>query len=327
MNTKITHAVAHNSSFNFIVDPQDTAMRIDNYVAQKFSWYSRTFFQVLIKQGNITVNGIIPSKPGAKIKTDDCIIVRFPPERSIEPSLFEQAATNISLIYEHEHFLVLNKPAGLIVHAPNQYSTMITLVDWLIQNNKDIEHVGPFGRSGIVHRLDKNTTGIILAARTTYGHTQLSYLFHERLVTKKYQAIVHGHPPSQGTITTPIGRDPFVKTKMATFQTELQVQQHKNRHATTHYKVISYFDNHTLVELQPVTGRTHQLRIHMASIGHPVVGDTVYGTESKFINRQALHAYQISFAFEHKQHKFTAPLPEDIQTVLENVSKQERVQD
>lgn len=311
MNQPHTTLLAPNSSFSFTIQDTHASMRLDTYITQQFPLYSRSFFNDLIHKGHITINNRVTLKSGTKIKINDTIIISLPPERSIEPAPLNYVNTTIDILYQHEHFFVLNKPAGLLVHAPSPKSTAFTLVDWLLTIDNTIQSVGAIDRPGIVHRLDKDTSGVIIVPRTNYAHTQFGTLFRDRAINKTYYALVKGHPARHGTIETPIGRDPINKTKMACFSIFTHTAG-PIRHAMTHYTVETYLQEHTFLEVKPVTGRTHQIRVHLASIGHAIEGDTVYGKSSLLIQRQALHAGAISFIFDNIPYHITAPLPDDI---------------
>jgi 23S rRNA pseudouridine1911/1915/1917 synthase len=203
-------------------------------------------------------------------------------------------------------------------------SSAITVADWILHNHHELSNVGAVDRPGIIHRLDKETSGLLIIARTNYGHNALGALFRNRKINKTYKAIVAGHPPKDGTITLAIGRNPTNRLKMATFNEDLidhtgKIGCTKVRHATTDYKVLEYFDDASLIEVKPTTGRTHQIRVHMAALGHPIIGDQLYGKTSPFINRQALHAEQLSFIFDDTHYSFTDEFPHDFQQLINNL--------
>ena len=313
--------IAPNSTFTFTVSDQE-GMRLDKYMSLQFPYYSRSFLQNLIEKELVCLNGKMIKKAGTTLKPHDEVTITFPPAVPQEPFLHHQCPIDVQILFEHEHFLILNKPANLVVHKPHIMSTECTLVDWILKSYKEISSVGPTDRPGIVHRLDKDTSGVIIIPRTPYAHSTFGHMFSSRSIQKTYAAIVHGHPPASGTIETPIGRCLKTKTKMAVYDPSIYSTA-KTRHARTHYKVLEYFENSALVEVQPVTGRTHQIRVHLASIGHPIIGDTVYGTASSLIKRQALHAHHISFTFDGQAHIFTAPLTPDLELLLKKLRSQQ----
>lgn len=299
--------VAPNSNFSLVVI-DNHCQRIDTFLSNHFARYSRTFFKKLIDSNGVRINGILLTKASILVKVNDIVTVQFPPEfttfsKQIDPDL------PVKLVYEHEDFLIVNKPPYLSVHAPAKESTEITLVDWLVSKFQEIQTVGSLDRPGIVHRLDKNTSGLLVVSRNNYSHEILSDLFKNRLIKKTYRAVVKGHPESEGTIEFPISRDPFYRTKMSH-------NYSSGRPAVTRYKVLEYFADSALLELYPLTGRTHQIRVHCAAIGHPLVGDSLYGTSSKLIKRHALHASALEFFFQGEQFSFNQELPLDFKQLL-----------
>lgn len=212
--------------------------------------------------------------------------------------------------------MVVNKPSNLVVHPPRVTSKDVTLIDWLVHTFNELEQVGYADRPGIVHRLDKNTSGLMLVARNNCAHALLCDMFKKRTIQKTYLALVTGHPDKEGTIDFAIMRH---QTKRNTMM-HVRPGSHTNgkvREACTHYRVLEYFDDCSLVQIKPITGRTHQIRVHFAALGHALVGDYVYGKKSKTIKRQALHAYKLSFKFNGKQYEFCQNPPEDFQNFLE----------
>jgi 23S rRNA pseudouridine1911/1915/1917 synthase len=309
--------IAPNSIFSYIFDSNEE-MRLDKFLSIQFPAHSRTFLQQLIHNNCVTINGAHQQKASWKLKENDKITVHFPEARNIQPASKKNPNIEMDIIHKDEHFMVLNKPANLAVHPTNKEDPQFTLVDWLLLNFPEIGNLGFTERPGIIHRLDKDTSGIIIIALSNHGQATFGKMFQNRTISKTYKAIVHGAPPASGTIEAAIGRNKYNKTKMAV-PPDIAGPE---RDAITHYKVIEYFDNHALLELKPVTGRTHQIRIHLASIGHPILGDKVYGEASKLISRQALHAFSISFEFNNKKSELIAPLSEDIEkTVIELRSK------
>ncbi len=307
--------------FSFTVQKSDAENRIDSYITNQFPYYSRNFFQRLIDDQRIKINDQIVTKQSVTVKENDVIAITFPPERSIEPDTLSNENLGVRIVNTHKHFMIIYKPANLLIHSPTPMHTDVTLVDWILHNHKNLAHVGYVDRPGIVHRLDRDTSGILIIPRTNYAHSVFGQLFKKRTISKTYHAVVKGHPSRKGTIDLPIGRDPITRAKMTTFKTTAsdkpsRVGNVKIRHAITHYKVLEYFENATFVEVKPITGRTHQIRVHFAAIGHPLIGDQIYGEESKLINRQALHAYGLSFVFDGTKHTFSHDTPKDFQELL-----------
>jgi 23S rRNA pseudouridine1911/1915/1917 synthase len=321
----IDDCIATNSVYTIDVSETQEPTRIDKYIGSHFPLYSRSFFQRLIEQKCITLNQKVIEKTSIVIKPCDRIVITFPCERVVTTEQITEHTAGIQIVYEHEHFLVINKPANLLVHAPSKTSISITLVDWIEQHYNEISKIGYIDRPGIVHRLDKDTTGILIIARTNYAHKVFGEMFKNHTIQKTYLALVHGHSDQTGTIELSIGRNPVHRNKMGTFshiEENIAYQRGiKVRQAKTDYSVISYFKEHTLVQVKPLTGRTHQIRAHFAAIGHPLVGDATYGGSTKLLERQALHAYSIEFMFNNELYKFTAELPDDMQTLVHSFAK------
>lgn len=317
--------IATDSVYTTQVPEGQELIRIDKYIGGLFPLYSRSFFQRLIEQKCIAVNDKVIEKTSVIVKPHDIITINFPSERVVTPAQITEHTSNIQVIHEHEHFLIINKPANLLVHAPSKTSISITLVDWIEQHYAEVSKVGYVDRPGIVHRLDKDTTGILIISRSNYGHNLFGDMFKNHTIQKTYHALVQGHPDQTGTIELAIGRNQVHRNKMSTFP---QIDENigfqrgvKVRQAQTNYKVITYFKDHTLVEVKPVTGRTHQIRVHFAAIGHPLVGDATYGGNTKLFERQALHAHTIQFVFNDEPFTFTTPLPADMQALLDSIPK------
>lgn len=265
--------------------------------------------QKLIEDGNVTVNGK-PARPSLKLLAGDQINVTIPPPT---PSRLIPENIPLKVIYEDEDLLVVDKPAGLAVHpAPGHYTH--TLVHAVLAHVPEIDS-GETDRPGIVHRLDKDTSGLIIIAKNNKAHMELSEQFKDRSVTKVYQALVHGLlKPEQGVIEASIGRHPRDRKRMAVVS--------RGREARTEYRVIQYFDGYTLLEVRPKTGRTHQIRVHLAAIGYPVVGDRIYGGGSDLLDRQFLHACKLGFRLPSngEYREFQSDLPPDLAQALQEVA-------
>jgi 23S rRNA pseudouridine1911/1915/1917 synthase len=284
-------------------------LRLDKYVSQKCPELSRTRVQKLIEDGCIRVNSQ-PAKSSLKLEDGDEIDIAVPPPT---PSPLVAEAIPLKVLYEDRDVLVVDKPAGLTVHpAPGHYSH--TLVNAILAHVPDIE-VGETDRPGIVHRLDKDTSGLIIVAKNGLAHMNLAEQFKSRSISKVYLALVKGRlTPEQGIIEAAIGRDPRRRQRMAVVA--------GGREARTEYKVVRYLDGYTLLEIRPKTGRTHQIRVHLAAIGFPVVGDATYGTTSEYVSRQFLHAHRLGFKLPStgEYREFESALPVDLAAALENIA-------
>jgi 23S rRNA pseudouridine1911/1915/1917 synthase len=310
------------SVFTILVDASDSGKRLDLLVASRIPDCSRSVAANLIRNGKIKVQGDA-KKPGYRTKTGDEICGHIPLP---EPVLFKPEPIPIDILYEDDDIIVVNKPPGLVVHpAPGHYSG--TLVNALLYHCPDLEGIGGEIRPGIVHRLDKDTSGVLVVAKNGRAHHNLALQFKLRRVKKEYLALVHGKMESDsGTILLPIGRHPVDRKKMST-------RSRKSRVAETIWQVKEKFDKATLVELNLKTGRTHQIRVHFAAINHPIVGDPVYGGRKAgkkveygknlfiSVSRQMLHARRLGFTHPvtQKTLSFEAPIPPDIENVLKKL--------
>jgi 23S rRNA pseudouridine1911/1915/1917 synthase len=281
-------------------------IRLDKYLTQVLPQFSRAYLQKLIVQGYILVNGK-RAKSNQRLSKVDRMTVELPP-LPVRP-LAEPIP--LTIIYEDEDILVIDKPAGLTVHpAPGHPSH--TLVNAVLAHCPGLAMSNELMRPGIVHRLDKDTSGLIVIAKNDFAREYLAAQFKSRTVTKGYLVLVNGRlSPEQGIVEAPIGRDPHSRRKMAIVEA--------GKEAGTQYQVRKYLDNYTLVEVTPLTGRTHQIRVHLSAIGYPVVGDPVYGVKSAQLSRQFIHAYRLGFRLPStKQYQeFTSLLPADLERALE----------
>lgn len=276
--------------------------RLDKYLQGRFAHLSRAAIQRLIKEGSIRVNGA-NTKPSYEMAGGDIVDLSLPVQRPIE---VVPENIPIDILYEDEHIIAINKEAGIICH-PARGDQTGTIVNALAYYSTHLSSGSDPFRPGIVHRLDKNTTGVMLVAKTDEAHWRLALQFEKRTTQKTYLAVVEGEIALDGdTINAPIGVHPVVREKFAVF-----IEQNKidvGKEAITHYQVAERFRGYTLVQLSPKTGRTHQLRVHMSHLGHPVAGDTMYGgravserliagegASEPFLKYQALHAWKIRF--------------------------------
>ena len=283
--------------------------RLDKYVAQVLPGLSRAHLQKLIEQGYILVNGQA-TRASRRLEQTDRITVRLPPS----PEGPTAEAMPLAVIYEDDDVLIIDKPAGLTVHpAPGHPSH--TLVNALLARSPTLAAGGEPLRPGIIHRLDKDTSGLMVIARNDPAREYVAAQFKSRTVTKGYLVLVKGRlSPKQGIIEASIGRDPRRRQRMAIVEA--------GKEATTRYQVRKHLDGYTLVEVTPVTGRTHQIRVHLSAIGYPVVGDTVYGIKSAYLDRQFVHAYRLGFRLPSSAQyaEFTSPLPPDLERALEQLT-------
>jgi 23S rRNA pseudouridine1911/1915/1917 synthase len=313
--------IKQSSTFSFMVNPEQAGQRIDKFITEQFSQYSRSFLQTLFTKDQVIINQTKIVKPSYCLKSGDQMLIQFPtePDQKIRKQMPDNL--NVAVIAKTDDFLIINKPAGLVVHAPNKNYAEVTLSDWVIAGHEEIAHVGLIDRPGIVHRLDKDTSGLMIIPRTNLAHATLTEMFKGRKIQKTYLAIVIGHPPKTGTIDYFIGRHPTVRNKMHHFSNT--TKRMNSRDALTHYEVLTYFKDYSLVKIKPVTGRTHQIRVHFAALGFPLLSDHVYGKKSKILNRHALHAHQLEFELNGQKHQFISELPDDLQNVLEKLEKSE----
>jgi 23S rRNA pseudouridine1911/1915/1917 synthase len=289
--------------------------RIDRYIAKEIPDLSRTQVQRLLDEGLVTVNGQVPKASYLPV-SGDLIVVQIPPPEPVETG---PEPIPLKVIYEDAQIIVVDKPAGMVVHPAYGHRSG-TLVNALLAHCTDLAGIGGELRPGIVHRLDKDTSGLIVAAKSDAALLHLQRQFKQRLVSKTYTALVEGRLPSaHGVIDAPIGRDRRQRKRMA-------IAMRGGREARTEYTVLELFPNHTMVEARPLTGRTHQIRIHLASIGHPLVGDPVYGYRRQQLplQRQFLHASVLAFDLASGEHvEFRSPMPEDLTEVLELLRREE----
>lgn len=295
-------------TYTYTIDDTFAKSRLDRVLTQKLSDHSRTSIQELITNKCVLVNGVPATKSSLTIKSGDTLQVMIPAVTCREALPLPTEDLGVKIMYEHEDFLIVFKPAGLVVHAPHKESTEFSLADWLVHSFKDLKTVGPADRPGIVHRLDKDTSGLLIIPRANQSHAAFSELFQNRSIEKTYLAVVKGHPPQTGHIDLPLGRHHTHRHKISVLL--------NGRDSFTSYEVIAYLKESALLRVRPLTGRTHQIRVHCASLGHPLVGDAVYGSTHNLIARHALHAYQLAFTYKNRWYSFTYSMPQDMQTLL-----------
>lgn len=316
-------------AFTILVDEPDSGKRLDLLVASRISVCSRAHLAGLIRNGVIRVMGAA-KKPGYRVRPGDEIRGCIPPP---QPVPLEPEPVEFNILYEDPYLIVVDKPPGLVVHpAPGHYSG--TLVHGILYHCPDIEGIGGELRPGIVHRLDKDTSGTLVVAKNAAAHRHLARQFKSRKVTKIYLALVQGQiKTNSGIISLPVGRHPVDRKRMS-------IASRKSRSAETAWQVRERFAGATLIDLNLKTGRTHQIRVHCAAIGHPIVGDIVYGgrrAKKKYIakdkngwsdvlesvSRQMLHAWRLELTHPATDApmSFESPLPQDMQEVLCNLRK------
>lgn len=288
--------------------------RLDRYLSQELSDLSRSRIQQLIEQGHVQVNEKICTSKKINLKTGDRITLEIP---AIQPLEVIAEDIPLDILYEDDQIIILNKPAGLVVHpAPGHPDG--TLVNAILAHCPNLPGIGGVQRPGIVHRLDKDTTGAIAIAKTDLAYQHLQAQLQAKTARREYLGLIYGVPKTEtGSIDLPIGRNPQDRKKMAIVSVE-----EGGRNAITHWQVKERFGNYTLIHFQLETGRTHQIRVHSAKMGHPIVGDPIYSSgHSLGVNLpgQALHAWklQLQHPISGDLVQVTAPLPHSLTTLLE----------
>lgn len=291
--------------------------RIDAFIARTLAHLSRTRVQALIKQGSILLNER-PAKASEKLEPGDTILVREPAEEIRDDANVAEPALSLEILFEDDQIIIVNKPAGMVVHPAAGHKSN-TLADIVLAHAPAIaQAIDPANqhRPGIVHRLDKDTSGLLIVAKTPAALMNLAHQFQQHTVTKRYLAMVEGHlPMAEGAIEAPIGRDQRHRQRMA-------ITAQHGRQAHTLFWVEREFARFTLLRVQIVTGRTHQIRVHLAAIGHPVAGDHVYGRpQTPEPPRMFLHAAELQFQHPTTDQALTfkAALPSDLQQFLETL--------
>lgn len=302
--------------YTFIIDKETQSTRIDSVLSLLLSETSRSFIQKLIEGGNLTVNGQLCTSKKYKVSEGDTVDIIVP-----EPEELVIEAENIPLdiVYEDDDVLVVNKPRGMVVHpAAGNYNG--TLVNAVMYHCRDrLSSINGVIRPGIVHRIDKDTSGLLMIAKNNRAHESLSRQLAEHAITRKYTALVYNNfSEDEGTVDAPLGRDPKNRLRRA-------VVRENSKRAVTHWRVLERFGKYTLIEAQLETGRTHQIRVHMAYINHPLVGDMLYGPKKQplFQEGQLLHAGVLGFVHPStgEYMEFCRPLPDEFQQVLEKLRR------
>jgi len=296
-------------------DESDRGKRLDVALVKGTSGLSRSQIQRLVSQGNISVDGVVSSKSAAVLNGSETVLIRVPPP---VPTSLSAEDIPLDIVYEDNDLLVVDKPSGMVVHPSAGHRTG-TLVNAVLAHAPQMTGVGGEQRPGIVHRLDKDTSGIIVVAKNDLAHRFLQAQFKERTVEKSYLGLVYGVPPSSnGRVETAIGRDKKFRKRMAIYHEKSS----KTRFAVTRYSTVEKFDEWTLLEIKPITGRTHQIRVHMSYLGCPIVGDLLYGNRRMVsdlhgLQRQFLHAARLKIAIPKGDTRiFISPLPKDLENVL-----------
>ena len=291
------------------ISKSDTSKRVDIFLSERTTDLSRSQISNFISQGLVTIDGT-PAKASYRVKSGEIIQLLIPP---LPPTSLIAEDIPITVVYEDSDVLVIDKPAGMVVHpAAGNWSG--TLANALLKHIPDIAGVGESGRPGIVHRLDKETSGLMMVAKNTSAHRNLSKQIKDRYITKVYTCLIRGNLKLyQGTISGNISRDTHNRKRMAVVES--------GRTAETSYKVMQIYNGYSLVEAYPKTGRTHQIRVHFSSIGHPITGDKLYGGTNKLLRRQLLHSTRLGFWLPSNQHyvEFESKLPYDLQMYLDGL--------
>ena len=302
--------------YTFTPDEEQKNLRIDKFLSEQLPDQSRSYLQKLLKEGNVTVNEKTV-KANYKVQLSDTVKLELP-----EPECPDILPEDIPLdiLYEDEDVLIINKPKGMVVHPSAGHYTHTVVNAVMFHCKEHLSGINGVMRPGIVHRIDMDTTGAIVICKNDMAHQSLADQLKEHSITRKYRALVHGNlKEDEGTVEGPIGRHATDRKKMA-------INYKNGKPAVTHYKVLERFGAYTFIECQLETGRTHQIRVHMASIGHPLVGDITYGPAKcpfKHLQGQCLHAMVLGFVHPRTNEyiEFSAPLPEYVTDLLENLRK------
>ena len=298
-------------SFRF---EKETPERLDKFLVEQLQEFSRSRLQGLILDGFVDVDGRLAKKAGLPLEHGSQVTIRIPPP--VPTSLVPEEIA-LDILFENDDLLAINKPAGMVVHPAVGHASG-TLVNAVLGYDPEIEGIGGEERPGVVHRLDKETSGVILLAKNERAHRWLQDQFRLRKTEKIYLALVDGKPPTPtGRVEAHIGRDPSHRKKMAI------VPESRGREAISEYRTLESFKAHTLLEFHPLTGRTHQIRLHCAFLGCPIVGDEIYGRKKQSIamERHFLHAYRLKIVLpgEEEPKLLEAPLPRELEQILQSL--------
>ena len=300
----------------FVVEAEQAGERLDRYLTLIYANQSRSFFQKLIKGGNVSVNGKAVTKAGYVLDVSDVVTASIPEAQSVA---IEAEDIPLNILYEDADVLIVDKPKGMVVHpSAGHYSgTLVNAIMYHCQGN--LSGINGVMRPGIVHRIDKDTTGALLVCKNDTAHRDLAQQLKDHTIKRRYRAIVSGNlKEDEGTVEGPIGRHPVDRKKMA-------INYKNGKDAVTHYKVLERFGNATYIECRLETGRTHQIRVHMTSLGHPLLGDEIYGSGKNpyHLQGQTLHAMVLGFVHPRtgEYMEFSAPLPEYFLNLLEKLRK------
>ena len=301
--------------YEFLAGEESKDLRLDVFLKQNIEEISRTYIQKLIKDGYANVNGTVP-KTNYKVNSGDKVCLNVP--ETEEPDIVAQEMP-LDIVYEDDDVILINKPKGMVVHPAAGHYTG-TLVNGLMHHCKDkLSGINGVLRPGIVHRIDMDTTGILIACKNDVAHQKISEQLKEHSITRRYRALVYGViKEDEGVVNAPIGRHPIDRKKMA-------INPKNGKNAITHYRVLERFREYTYIECELETGRTHQIRVHMASLHHPLVGDQVYGPEKNYfhLQGQCLHAMVLGFVHPrtHEYMEFCADLPQYFSELLKKLPK------
>lgn len=298
----------YKEAIELVAQDEDKGKRLDAFISENISHLTRSYIQNLIESEDIKVKGKKKIKSGLKLKGNEVIIVSVPEEKELE---VEAENIPIDIVYQDKHMVIINKEPNVVVHpAPGNYTG--TLVNAVMYHIKDLSSINGVIRPGIVHRLDKDTSGLIIIAKTDQAHVKLAEMFVEKTIDKYYVAVVKGSLAKEsGRIENHIGRNPVDRKKMT-------VVERNGKRAISNYYQLDKSDKHTLVLVGIETGRTHQIRVHMKHIGHPIEGDQVYSKTNKYAKRQMLHAYllRMNHPITGEEMIVKGKLPYDFEEVL-----------